>query len=547
MIDHIIDILEKHEFLTALSLITAFYLAPIFAKAVFTIIGGTIAFIVKLIFNDALERKIRSWVANILRGLLNNENIQVNDIPLLDSEYLCIFRLYIPITDHLNVYIPTVRIRVRCWRLLRRSIWLYLRHLDNRIAFYGYLKLLCSEELKEINLQNASITWECHEHEDAAECYRGTNFDFAQLNIIEEKLKRYEFHLLWERANLRVTLPGENIAVENIGGYISNNNGNYEMYLHGLLEGQIMSIGNIGKGIRNYRLIIPAINLTPLIWTMICDNIPALTVLHSSNGHSMGRMVNVICQLRIRDKIEVAEIEWTFRDGNGEYVSAASNHSYSLTAIEGSFHIKEMTEFCATGLNLKVNNHNIGLAGTITFANPINQKVNQITEDGIFSIAFDANNFNFINGLEVSVLDRFILDGEIQITPNAIHFCCHSDKEHAVNAFKFSYKDLSIIVDRFFGHLTVEGSTCFSQDIGCYLVSATKHGSSSIYDRSLIHLQNFYYDLIDQAFAIQVRANGIDVPNFITSKTPRSQITSLLDIHGDFSSAGNINVLVKTI
>ena len=40
-----------------------------------------------------------------------------------------------PITDHLHVYIPTVRIRVRFWRLLRRFIWLYMRHLDNRIAF----------------------------------------------------------------------------------------------------------------------------------------------------------------------------------------------------------------------------------------------------------------------------------------------------------------------------------------------------------------------------------------------------------------------------
>lgn len=541
MIDHIIEILEKHEFLTALSLITAFYLAPIFAKAVFTIIGGILAFIVKLIFNDAVERKVRSWVSDILKGLLNNENIQVQDIPLLDSEYLCIFRLYIPITDHLHVYIPTVRIRVRFWRLLRRFIWLYIRHLDNRIAFRGYLKFLCSEEIKEINLQNATITWECNEHEDAADCYRNTTFNFSQLYIIEDKLKAYDFHLLWERATFKVSLPGENIAVENIGGYISNNRGSFDTYLHGLLEGQIMSISNLDKGIRDYRMLIPSINLTPFIWAMICDNIPALAVFHSSSSKSMGRMINVICQLRICDRLEVAEIEWTFRDGNGEYISTRSNHTYSLTSIDGSFHIKEMKQFCATRLNLKINNHNVGLAGTMVFDNPIND-VHKLTENGTFTIALDSNRFSFLNGLDISILDRFILDGELKITPHNFHVCFHSEQEHAVNAFKFSYKDVSIIVDRLFGHLTFEESTCFSQDIGCYLVSATKYGTTGIYNRRLMHLQSFYYDMIDQYYSIQIRTKDVDFSSFCNNTEQHNNSTSLIDIRGDFSSLGNFKV-----
>lgn len=547
IIDHIVVTFQYHEFLTAVGIIAAFYLGPIIARAIIIVLGGIIAFFIKTIFNDALEQKIRAILSSLIGGLLNNEKVEVRDIPLLDSDYLCIFKLHIPVTDHLTVEIPTVRIRVRFWRLLRKTFWLYLTHLDNRLAFNGYFKLLCSDELKEINLQNASIIWECHEHEKAEDCYRDSNFDITILNIIQDKLKLYEFHLLWEKADLKIILPGESLAVENIGGYIINEKGKYDMYLHGLFEGQIMSITNRDKGIRNYHMMIPAINLTPFLWTIVCDNIPALTVFHATDSSSMGRMINVQCQLRVKDKLEITEIEWTFRDGRGEYIGATSKHTYSLTAVEGSFHIKEMREFCANRLNLKINNHNVGLAGFINFDSPINDTVGKVSEEGIFSLAIDANNFTFINGLELSVLDRFNLDGEIKISPNSLHICFHSDKEHAVNAFKFTYRDLSCIVDRFFGHITLDGASCFSQDIGCYLVSLTKFGAAGIYERKLLHLQSLYYDLIDQIFSIQVRAKGLDIKAFNKGYKQNANTTSFIDIYGNFSSEDSIKAHIKNI
>lgn len=546
LFSRIIDILEEHEFLTAVSLIMAFYVAPIFARAIFAVLGGIIAFIVKTLFNDALENKIRSLVSNLLGGLLNNDKVEVRDVPHLDTDYLCIYRLYIPVTEHLTVEIPTVRIRVRFWRLLRKTFWLYLRNLDNRLAFNGYFKLLCSDELKEILLQNASINWSCRQHKQAEECYKDTNFDISSLNIIEENLKHYTFHLLWERADLKISLPGEEFAVENLGGYINNEKGKYDMYLHGLFDGQIMSITNRDKGIRNFRMMIPAVNLTPLIWTVICDYVPALTVFHSAQGSSsMGRMVNIICKLRITNKVEVADMEWTFRDGRGEYTGTASKHTYALTAIEGTFHIKEMKEFTIGRLNLKINNHNVGLAGNLTFFNPIDKSVHRLKEEGNFSLAIDANNFSFINGLDISVLDRFIIDGEITITPTTVHICFHSDSEHAINAFKFRYRDLSIIIDKFFGHITFEAAACFSQDIGCYLVSATKYGSPGIYNRNLIHLQSFYYDLIDQVFSIQLRTKGIDFQSFSKDHQRHANAISIIDIHGDFSPTGTVKACIN--
>lgn len=540
IIDHIEVTFQYHEFLTAVGIIAAFYLGPIVARAIIIVLGGIIAFFLKMMFNDALEQKVRALVSSLIGSLLNNDKVEVRDIPLLDSDYLCIFKLHIPITDHLTVEIPTVRIRVRMWRLVRKTIWLYLAHLDNRLAFNGYFKLLCSDELKEINLQNASIIWECHDHANAQECYKETSFDFTQLNILQDQLKLYNFSLLWEKADLKINLPGERLQVENIGGYINNEKGKYEMYLHGLFEGQIMSIANLDKGIKNYRIMIPAVNLTPFIWTIICDNIPALTVFHATDGLSMGRMVNILCQIRITDKIEVADIEWTFRDGHGEYTGATSNHTYSLTAIEGTFHIKEMREFSSSRLNLKINNHNVGLAGFINFNTPINTAVQETAEDGIFSIAIDANNFSFINGLEISVLDRFILDGEIKLAPKSMHICFHSDKEHSVNALKFSVRDLSIIIDRFFGHITFEGAACFSQDLGCYLVSATRYGHPGIYDRRLLHLQSLYYDLVDQVYSIQARAANLDLKSFTEGTKQRPDTTSLIDIYGNFASNESI-------
>lgn len=547
IIDHITVTFQYHEFLTAVGIIAAFYLGPILAKAIIMLLGGIIAFFMKTLFNDALEAKVRAIVSGLIGGLLNNEKVEVRDIPLLDSDYLCIFKLHIPVTDSLTVDIPTVRIRVRFWRLVRKTIWLYLTHLDNRIAFNGYFKFLCSEELKEINLQNASIIWECHEHSKAEDCYHDSNFDTTILRIIEDELKLYEFHLLWEKADLKINLPGESLAVENIGGYITNEKGKYEMYLHGLFEGQIMSIANRDKGIRNFRLMIPAINLTPFLWMVVCDNIPALTVFHAKEDASMGRMVNIICQLHIGDKLEVAEIEWTFRDGRGEYVNPSSKHSYSLTAIEGSFHIKNMTEFCANRLNLKINNHNVGLAGSLNFAHPINQNVHKVSEAGTFSLAVDANNFTFINGLEMAVLDRFILEGELQIKPNSLHFCFQSDKEHAVNACKFSYRDLSFIVDRFCGHITLDRTACFSQDMGCYLVNVTKFGTAGIYNRKPLQLQSFYYDLIEQVFSIRLQTKELDLLSFSKGLEPRPQVDNLIDIYGNFSSEDSIKAKIMEV
>lgn len=540
MIDHIIILFEQHEFLTAVSLVTAFYLAPILVKAVFAILGGGIAFIAKTVFNDALENKIRSIVSNLLSALLNNDSIKVNDIPLLDSDYLCIFQLYIPITENLTVYIPTVRIRVRFWRLARKTFWLYLNHLDNRLAFNGYFKLLCSEELKEINLQNANIIWECAKHNMAEECYRDINFDFSQLGLMEEKLKLYEFHLLWEHAHLKINLPGENISVENLCGHINNQSGTYEIYLHGLLDGQIISVSNLGKSLHDLRLIIPAINLTPLLWAIIGDNIPALMAFHPSSNKLMGRIVNVICCIKLRNHLEITDVEWTLHDGHCEYTGAASNHTYTLSSIEGSFRIKRMIEFTATKLNLKINNHNVGLSGSLIFSSPIKKTSSINAKEGSFSIALDSNNFTFINGLEISILDRFNLEGSFKLVNSNLYVCFHSDKEHSINALKFSYKDTCVIVDRFFGHLTIEGSICHSQDIGCYLVSASKYNSKGIYGRNPIHLQRLFYDLISQDFSIQLRAKQLDLVNFNKCLKPQKNINSFIDIEGNFSSTGNI-------
>lgn len=547
IIDHISVTFEYHEFLTALSIVAAFYLGPIIARAIIIVLGGIIAFFIKTLFNDALEQKIRAVVSSLIGGLLNNDKVEVRDIPLLDSDYLCIFKLYIPISDHLTVYIPTVRIRVRFWRLVRKTFWLYLTHLDNHLAFNGYFKLLCSEELKEINLQNASIVWECTKHETAEACYHDSSFDVSQLNIIADKLKLYNFHLLWEKADLKIKLPGESLAVENIGGYIINEKGKYDMYLHGLFEGQIMSIANLNKSIRTYRLMIPAINLTPFLWAIVCDNIPALTVFHSSDSSSMGRMVNINCQLLITDKLEIDEIEWTFRDGRGKYVGPTSKHTYSLTAIEGSFRIKNMREFCANRLNLKINNHNVGLAGHLGFDEPISKNINSQSHEGVFSLAIDANNFAFINGLDVSVLDRFNLDGEIKITPSTIHLCFHSDQEHAVNALRFRYRDISFIVDRFFGHLTLDAAAWYSQDVGCYLVNVSKFGSAGIYNRKLLHIQSFYYDLLDQVFSVQVRAKELDLKSFNKGLKQKPDINNLIDIYGNFSSEDSIKAHIANI
>lgn len=314
-IDHIVVTFQYHEFLTAVGIIAAFYLGPIIARAIIIVLGGIIAFFIKTIFNDALEQKVRAIVSSLIGGLLNNDKVEVRDIPLLDSEYLCIFKLHVPITPHLTVEVPTVRIRVRFWRLLRKTLWLYLTHLDNKLAFYGYFKLLCSDELKEINLQNASIIWECHEHQAATECYRDTKFDVTILNALEDKLKRYEFHLLWEKADLKINLPGETLDVENIGGYIINQKGEYNIYLHGLFEGQIMTIANHDKGVRNYRLIIPSIEITPFIWSIFKDKIPNLTIDHTNDIHSVGRIVNIVCQLNMNDSLKISQMEYWFLYG----------------------------------------------------------------------------------------------------------------------------------------------------------------------------------------------------------------------------------------
>jgi len=321
MIEHIIQIFEKHEFLTAISLITAFYLAPIFAKAFFAILGGIIAFIIKMLFNDALENKIRSVIGSLLGTLLDNEKVQVKDIPLLDSDYLCIFQLHIPVTEKLTIDIPTVRIRVRFWRLARKTLWLYLTHLDNKIAFNNYFKLLCSEELKEINLQNANILWECKEHSHAEECFRDASFDFSILKKLEAYLKLYEFHLLWERGDLKINLPSESISIENIGGHINKEQDKYEMYLHGLLNGQIMSITNLDTSLHRFRLTIPSISQTSIFWRIIAGYIPKLDMPPTMQENVVIRLVNIICFFKITDTLEVSRLEWALQENYREYLS----------------------------------------------------------------------------------------------------------------------------------------------------------------------------------------------------------------------------------
>lgn len=95
IIDHVVVTFQYHEFLTAVGIITAFYLGPIIARAVVLLIGGILAFFIKTIFNDALELKVRAIISSLIGSLLNNNQVEVKDIPPLGSDYLCIFRLYI--------------------------------------------------------------------------------------------------------------------------------------------------------------------------------------------------------------------------------------------------------------------------------------------------------------------------------------------------------------------------------------------------------------------------------------------------------------------
>ena len=326
-LQRILDILEKHEIVTAISIIAAFYIAPIVVKIVFSIVASIIAFFLKAFFNDALEVKIRNWSSTLLTNMLHGQKVEAQDLPHIESEYVYLYRLVLPITDHLTVFIPTLRIRMRIWRLVRKALLLYIQNITNSLAFRGYLRSLCADEVREITLQNVSVHWKCPTHNHSEECHCDSSLDIAQLKELSNALKAYRFHILWDRADLNIEIDDENFNIENIGGYIHNKYGAYKIFLHGLYDGQIMTLSNEGTDISYYQLNVPALNLNPILWDFLADTFPNLLQYKIEKSHHLNRMHNIHCRLHLKNSLELIALTGSFESPYTPFVNVKNlNH-----------------------------------------------------------------------------------------------------------------------------------------------------------------------------------------------------------------------------
>lgn len=538
------QLIQTHGLINFVLFLISIYFVPFVFKLIIWMIKNLLGPIFRVFFNDFVENKIKKFISDKLSKLTGQQLI-ANDIPHLESDYLYLYKVVMTKQDILTIEFTTIEIRVRFWRLLGRVLLNHLRFCFDKAAREDNLKLTLSKEIKEIRLQNPIITWNTK-----PSCTDCSNPDTDRLDKLKHKhevanealmellagLQHYELHLAIDRGSLKFNIRGTYYGVDNLGGYIHNQNNRFQLYFNGLYDGQIISFANEDQDGSRYHLVVPGCTITATLWEIITDYIPSLQCIKPLEGDAIGRLTDVHCHFAINEYLELTNLEWQIRDVRGEY-NRGGKHSYRFASGEGSFHINALKSFTVSKFIFKVNNHAIGWNGKFVFDQPLNSKPNLKTNSGSFYIALDSNTFSFANSFNLSVLDRFWLNGKLSMVEGAVTLAFDSDGESAVNALAIGYKKLRLIVDRFYGDIIFGKDSISSNSIACRLTSIGVGESADIDTQSHIAINNLSFDLPTQAFTFNADASNMDIPAVYKSLEFSGRLNGNLNIAGVLSKA----------
>lgn len=535
------QLIQTHGIVNFALFLISLYFVPFAFKTVWWMIKNLLGPIFRVLFNDLIENKIKHFISAKL-SKLTGLDVQTKDIPHLESDYLCLYKIAMSNADRFTVEFSTIILRIRFWRFVAKIVWNKLWHFTNQEKAEQELKNILSTEIKEIRLEEPTfILNTVHAEEHCPEC-ASTNDIAAEHNHaagsilaeLHKALQDYNLHFIINRGAFKVNIRNTFYSVENVGGYIHNDKNHFQLYFIGLYDGQIISFANEDTEGYRYHLVVPGCTLTPALWEIISDNIPSLQCIKPIDADAIGRITDLHCRFSIENALDLLSLDWQIRDGQGEYNHKGS-HSYRFTTGEGSFHIEGLKNFTVSKFNLKVNNHAVGWSGKFIFDKPLNNKENLKTNSSSFMLALDSTAFNFANRLNLAILDKFCLSGNLSMVDGAITLNFDSEQDNSTNALTLNYKKLKLVVDRFYGEINFSRNSVYSQTLGCQLISVGVGEESETDTQAKIVLRNSRLDLLSQDFELHANVKNMDVPIYYKAIEIYGQLNGTMDIQGNLA------------
>lgn len=538
------QLIQTHGVINFVLFLVSLYFVPFAFKTVLWMIKNLLGPVFRVLFNDLIERKIKAIVSAEL-SKLTRQRVIANDIPHLESDYLYLYKIVISGNEFLQVEFPTIVVRVRFWRLLGKLTWNAVWHCRNSAKKLAGIGAIMSAEVKEVKLENPTVVWKIKD-EACTACAVEDQDDKPQhihhlhdvLDDVRHALNQYELHFAIDRGAFKVNIRDTYYSVENISGYIHSNKEKFQLYFLGLYDGQVISFANEDKEGQRFHLVVPGCTITPALWEIITDNIPSLQAVKPSAGDAIGRITELHCRFSIEQQLELLSLDWQIRDGKGEY-SHGNSHSYKFTAGEGSFHIDSLKVFTVSKFSLKVNNHAIGWSGRFVFDKPLDSKQNLKTNSSSFELALDSNDFSFANSLSLAVLDRFCLKGNMEMLDGGITLNFDSDNETELNSLAVQYKKLRLLVNRFYGDISISKDAVNSQSLGCCLISVSVGDGQEAETSSDVKLKDVNLNLLTQDFSMQALVQALDVPAYYKSVEFFGKLDGDVKITGNLSQANS--------
>ena len=103
--------------------------------------------------------------------------------------------------------------------------------------------------------------------------------------------------------------------------------GDYKIFLHGIYDGQIITLSNEGTDISYYQLNVPALNLNPILWDFLADTFPNPLQYKIEKSHHLNRMHNIHCRLHLKNSLELIALTGSFESPYTPFVNVKNlNH-----------------------------------------------------------------------------------------------------------------------------------------------------------------------------------------------------------------------------